>query len=61
MSGAQRLPNGTTLACQSSDKRIVEITPEGEFVLDFNLAGPSRLFRMHKYARDHPGIPALGL
>lgn len=61
MSGAQRLPNGNTLACQAWDKRVVEMTENGEFVLDFNIGGPGRLFRMYKYAPEHSGIKALGL
>lgn len=61
MSGAQRLPNGNTLMCQSWDKRIVEVTPKGKVVLDFNVGGPGRLFRIYKFAPDAPAIKALGL
>jgi len=61
MSGVQRLPNGNTLMCQACDKRVVEVTAEGEIVLDFHIGGPGRLFRIYKYAPDHPGIQALGL
>lgn len=61
MSGAQRMPNGNTLMCQAYDKRIVEITPDGELVMDFHLGGPGRLFRIYKFAPDHPSIKALGL
>lgn len=61
MSGAQRLPNGNTLSCQSWNKRVVEMTSEGELVLDFNIGGPGRLFRMYKYPPEHSGIRALGL
>lgn len=61
MSGAQRLDNGNTLMCQSWDKRIVEVTPSGEIVLDFNVGGSGRLFRIYKFAPDAPAINALGL
>lgn len=61
MSGAQRMPNGNTLMVQACDKRIVEVTPEGEIVLDFHVGGPGRMFRIYKYPPDHPGIRALGL
>ena len=56
MSGAQRMPNGNTLMMQGCDKRIVEVTPDGEMVLDFHLAGPGRMFRIYKYTRDYPGL-----
>lgn len=61
MSGARRMPNGNTLMLQGHDKRIVEVTPEGEIVLDFHLDGPGRMFRIMKYPHEHPGIRALGL
>lgn len=61
MSGAQRLPNGNTVMVQAFDKRIVEVTPGGEIVLDFHIGGPGRMFRIYKYAPDYPGIIALGL
>ena len=61
MSGAQRMPNGNTLMVQGCDKRIVEVTPAGEIVLDFNVGGPGRMFRIYKFAHDAPAIRALGL
>jgi hypothetical protein len=61
MSGAQRMPNGNTLMMQACDKRIVEVTPDGEMVLDFHVGGPGRIFRIYKYAPDYAGITALGL
>jgi hypothetical protein len=60
MSNARRLPNGNTIMVQAWNKRIVEVTPEGEIVLDFTLAGPGRIFRVYKYAPDFAGIQALG-
>ncbi len=59
MSGAQRMPNGNTLLMQACDKRIVEVTHDGEMVLDFHIGGPGRMFRIYKYAPDYPGIQAL--
>ena len=61
MAGAQRMPNGNTLMMQACDKRIVEVTPEGEMVLDFHVGGPGRMFRIYKYPADYPGIQALGI
>lgn len=61
MSNAQRMPNGNTLMVQACDKRIVEVTSDGEIVLDFHVGGPGRMFRIYKFAPDHPGILALGL
>jgi len=61
MSGAQRMPNGNTLMCQASDKRIVEVDPSGAILLDFHLGGPGRLYRIYKYAPNDPAIIALGL
>lgn len=61
MSGAQRMPNGNTLMCQACDKRIMEVTPAGQVVLDFHLGGPGRLYRIYKFAPDDPAIKALGL
>lgn len=61
MSGAQRLTNGNTLMVQGCDKRIVEITPQNEVVMDFHVGGAGRMHRIAKYPPDHPGIKALGL
>ena len=59
MSGARRLKNGNTIFCQGHNKRVVEITPEGEKVMDFQLAGPGNLFRVYKYENEYSGIVAL--
>lgn len=61
MSGARRLRNGNTVMVQACDKRIVEVTPDGDMVLDFHVGGPGRMFRVYKYGPDYPGIIALGL
>jgi len=61
MSNAHRLPNGNTVMVQACDKRIVEVTLDGEIVMDFRVGGPGRMYRVKKYSRDHPGITALGL
>ena len=61
MGGAYRLPNGNTILLQGCDKRIVEVTPDGEIVMDFYPGGPGRMFRVYKYAPDDTGIKALGL
>ncbi|MEM7272640.1 MAG: aryl-sulfate sulfotransferase [Actinomycetota bacterium] len=61
MAGARRLPNGNTVLMQAQDKRIVEVTADGEIVLDFHVGGPGRMFRIFKYPPDYPGVAALGL
>ena len=61
MSGAQRLPNGNTLMCQSWNKRVLEVDPQGNIVLDFTIGGPGRLFRIYKFGLDDLAIKALGL
>ena len=61
MSGARRRPNGNTVSALGYNKRIREVTPDGETVLDFLPGGPGRTFRVVPIAADHPGIAALGL
>lgn len=56
MSNAQRLPNGNTLMLQAHNKRIVEITHDGEIIMDFRLGGPGRMFRVYKYPPEYPGL-----
>ena len=56
MSGANRLPNGNTLVVNSYVKRIFEVTPEGDLVLDYEVPGPGRIFRVYKYPPDYPGL-----
>lgn len=73
ISGAQRLPNGNTLICSGAQEHVFEVTPEGEVVWDWlNPFGPlpgeeepdmvrfpNALFRVERYAADHPGIVRL--
>ena len=61
MSGARRLPNGNTLSALGYNKRIREVTPDGETVLDFLPGGQGRTFRAVPIAADHPGLARLGL
>ncbi|MGI9595101.1 MAG: aryl-sulfate sulfotransferase [Acidimicrobiales bacterium] len=61
MSGARRRPNGNTVSALGYNKRIREVTPAGETVLDFLPGGPGRTFRVVPIAADHPGLPRLGL
>jgi len=56
-SSAQRLPNGNTLICEASGRRVFEVTPEGETVWEY-VDGTARSYR---YAYDHcPQTAALG-
>jgi hypothetical protein len=59
MSGANRLPNGNTLVVNSYVKRIFEITADGERVLDYEVPGPGRLFRVYKYSPGYSGLREL--
>lgn len=56
MSGARRRPNGNTVSALGFNKRIREVTPNGETVLDFRPGGPGRTFRVVPIAADHPGL-----
>ncbi len=70
ISGAQRLPNGHTLICEGKTGRVIEVTPDGHAVWEFEnpLGGeiePSAqggrapahaLFRATRIAKDHPGL-----
>jgi len=64
-SGAERLPNGNTLICESTSGRIFEVTPEGEIVWEFispfyefksSLGWTNFIFRAHRYGSDFPGL-----
>ncbi len=61
MSGARRLRNGNTVMGQGYDKRLRQVTPDGDIVLDFRPGGPGRFFRVVPIAADHPGLTALNL
>lgn len=65
MSGAQRLPNGNTLICESPSGRVFEVTPDKELVWEFinpfyyhyQILGHSNLiFRAYRYGPDYPGL-----
>lgn len=66
-SGAQRLPNGNTLICESTKGRFFEVTKDGEIVWEYinpffnygNVAGfgyNNMAFRAHRYCPDYPGF-----
>lgn len=61
MSGARRRPNGNTVSALGYNKRIREVTPQGEAVLDFLPGGPGRTFRVVPVAADHTGLARLGI
>jgi len=76
ISGAQRLPNGNTLICYGSKGTFFEVTAHGEEVWRFvtpavgpegsGHAGsdkkPSNIvFRVHRYAPDHPAFKGKNL
>lgn len=64
-SGAERLPNGNTLICESTKGRIFEVTPNLEIVWEFvspffyrwGRHGLTNLiFRAHRYGCDFQGL-----
>ncbi len=59
MSGVDRTPSGNTVFVFGHNKRIIEVTPEGEVVADFRMPGPGNTFRIRRYGFDHPGIARL--
>jgi hypothetical protein len=73
ISGVQRLPNGNTLVCSGAPGRVFEVTPDGQVVWDWKSPFtaeegeegdelkryPTAVFRVLRYAPDHPGIAAL--
>ncbi|MEM7348252.1 MAG: aryl-sulfate sulfotransferase, partial [Chloroflexota bacterium] len=59
MSGADRTPSGNTVFIFGHNKRIIEVTPEGEVVADFVPPGPGRAFRVRRYGYDYPGLARL--
>jgi len=66
ISGAQRLPNGNTFACEGVTGRVFEVNTAGDIVWEYVCPffrhvfpgdGPSNaLFRAYKYASDSPEI-----
>jgi len=72
MCGAHRLPNGNTLYVYASEGEFVEVTPDSEVVWRYvNPVGPlgpvqqgdfgGNVFRIHRYAPDHPGFDGKSL
>jgi len=63
-SGAERLPNGNTVICESWPGRIFEVTYEGELVWEYisPFMGPwpglytNAMWRAHRYSADYPGL-----
>ena len=56
MSGLTRLPNGNTIFVSAFDKRIIEVTEDGERVEDYRLPRNGRMHRVYKYPKDHDGL-----
>ncbi len=63
ISGAQRQPNGNTLINHGANSNVREVTSDGEIVWDYSFRngadGPHMLFRVYRFAPDHPGIVSL--
>ncbi len=56
MSGWDRLPNGNTIFVNAHNKQIIEVTPEGERVLDYEVPENGRMYRVYKYPSDYSGF-----
>jgi hypothetical protein len=56
MSGWDRLPNGNTIFVNAHNKRVIEVTPAGERVLDYEIPENGRMYRVYKYPSDYPGL-----
>jgi len=60
ISGAQRFPNGNTLICNGPVGIFFEVTSETEIVWEhvnpFPKPSLNRVFKIHRYAPDYPGI-----
>ena len=56
MSSARRLPNGNVLMVQSYNNRVVEVTPDGETVADFQMPEQGHLYRVYKISPSHPAL-----
>ena len=56
MSGWDRLPNGNTIFVNAHNKQIIEVTPDGERVLDYEVPESGRMYRVYKYGRDYPAF-----
>jgi hypothetical protein len=66
--GAQRLPNGNTLICESTKGRFFEVTADHEIVWEYRnpflvdrsdywgWTLSSCVFQAHRYAPDYPGL-----
>lgn len=52
MGGAQRLPNGNTLITYAVPGRIVEVTPSGEIVWDYELWDDNSIFKARSYPQQ---------
>jgi outer membrane protein assembly factor BamB len=66
--GAQRLPNGNTLVCESTHGRFFEVTPDKEIVWEYVIPVEvprgdywgwtlsTCVFQCHRYAPNYPGL-----
>ena len=61
MSGWDRLPNGNTIFVNAHNKQIIEVTPEGERVLDYEVPESGRMYRVYKYPTDYPAFDGQSL
>ncbi|MBW1996555.1 MAG: aryl-sulfate sulfotransferase [Deltaproteobacteria bacterium] len=68
--GAQRLPNGNTLICETCMGRFLEVTPAKEvaweyvnpFYFDHHIYGRNNMaFRVYRYPPDFPGLEGKSL
>ncbi len=63
-SGAERMPNGNTVICESWQGRVFEVTHEGELVWEYVSPFVGRwpawdtnaMWRAHRYSPEYPGF-----
>lgn len=65
LSGAQRLPNGNTLACEGITGRFLEVSQDGEVVWEYivpfygnfrDFKNVNMCYRCYRYGADFPGF-----
>jgi len=59
ISGAQRLPNGSTLICKGTEGYVFEVSTNSETVWQYDDSG--ELFRFERYGYDFAGFDGRGL
>ncbi len=59
ISGAQRLPNGSTIICDGPAGYIFEVASDGATLWTYTNPYGGPVFKVRKYAPDYPGLDDL--